>query len=277
MKNGLLMACFILLYFITGGCQSTKVPYYGSPDMYHFVKELEMEAGILETESVPDTSDQLGEMPPDYFDFRRAAEAYEIGRNRGMFLANYPINCSLSVYSEADLVAQAFRDGFEEQMVREEEAVKTRNEIRKACQRHFWGVFSSELGQNKDTNTDGGLITTNCYVHLLSSYVRGYRNGYRVVAKLKKSPIATCSSIGGVNLSSDPLKRAYVYGWYFACYDFFKTYPDVYYANSIQYCMDPRIYYWNKISHFRRVEERFLSWIAENKNVVTEIAETLND
>jgi hypothetical protein len=134
----------------------------------------------------------------------------------------------------------------------------------------FWGVYRSN-GETLDDLTFGEAdMTTNCYVHLLSSYVKGYQNGHKVVATIGKSPIVKHRGLAWANLGANVLRRAYVYGWYAACYDYFCADPKLLYFENIPPEGDPRSFYAFWLSFYREVEGRFLHKCAAKKEMVKE-------
>ena len=167
---------------------------------------------------------------------------------------------------------QAARDGFEEQMARSSDTVLKRNRVRKQRQCEFWGVYRNDGEWHDDLASEESNMTTNCYAHLLSSYIKGYRNGYRVVAKIRKSPIATRHGLAHADLGANVLRRAYVYGWYSACYDYFRADSRLLYLDNIPPEGDPRPFYASWLSFFMELEGRFLRENAANIEMVTEEA-----
>ena len=115
-------------------------------------------------------------------------------------------------------------------------------------------------------------MTTNCYAHLLSSYIKGYRNGYRVVAKTRKSPIVTRHGLAHADLGANVLRRAYVYGWYSACHDYFRSDSRLLCLDNIPPEGDLRPFYASWLSFFLELEERFLRENAAKKEMVNEEA-----
>lgn len=162
-----------------------------------------------------------------------------------------PLIAVLSVYSATNLVEQAAQDGFEEQNAKDPALILERNRKRRQRQCLHWGVYLNEYDSSDDLAIEEANITTNCYVHLLSSYVNGYLNGYRVVAKAGKSPFALQRGLAHADLSANVLKRAYVYGWYSACYDYFRR--DIYLDN-----IEASRYYAFWLSFFIELENGFL-------------------
>ena len=259
-SHALVLLCALIL-----GCQNNNVSYSKGPDNYQFVKWLEEEVLSTTTTNTVESGENCGKESslPDYFGFRRAVKMYEAGRMLASCdpLARVPV--VLSVYSETNLVDQAVRDGYEEQLARNLDKILARNQMRKQRQLEFWGVY--DMDQQDDTEVEESNITTNCYVHLMSSYAKGYRNGYRVVAKLRDSPIATTYCLASVNLCADMLKRAYVYGWYSACYDYFCSNPKMYRPGEVHSGRDPRDYYEYWISLYKTREREFLDWNAKKQ------------
>ena len=205
---------------------------------------------------------------PDYFDFRQAVDSYERGMINASHINEISSEKFLSVYCETNIVQQAARDGFEEKIVNNSEMICHRNRMRRQLQIEFWGLYSNDREPFANVMPECTDTTTNWYVHLASSYENGYWNGYRVVKKLKRPHVATYHYMGFKNLSSDSIKRAYVYGWYSACYDFFKANPELYYNNKVLEGMDPVFFYWYWISSFKRVEDDFLIWSVKKKKFV---------
>ena len=266
----ILASCFLML-----GCQNEKVHCRNYPNKYQFVKEIENQVQVLSLESTNafESIRDSGKMPPilDYFDFGRAVEAYEEGRLKASRIAEPTATMTLSVYGETNLVAQAFRDGFEEWLVKDFETIRVRNVKRKKMQNEFFGLYLCDLNAQDDMTVEESSITTNCYVHLLHSYVKGYLNGYQVVTRLGKSPIVRGGhGLVTANLGSNMLKRAYVYGWYSACYDFFRADPKLLYIDNMPPEGDPRSFYGSWLSFFVELEERFLCKNAAKKELVKE-------
>ena len=271
--GGMLSTIHVLILAICSlmlGCQSAKVPHFNFPDDFQVVKSIEAELFSSETNGVRETKTENVDAYsiPDYFDYKRAVEAYEEGRLKASQVSMPHVSTALMVFEETNLVAQAYRDGYEEGLLRNPDMLLVRNRIRMQRQREFWGLYRDEETLCDDFVRETALIQTNCYVHLLSSYSMGYRNGWRVVTKLKRSPIATYLYLLRPNLSSVMLKRAYVYGWYSACYDFFKANPDLYYASDVLTGMDPRNFYSVWISAFKRLEGEFMLWNCKKKECV---------
>ena len=105
----------------------------------------------------------------------------------------------------------------------------------------------------------------------MHSYVRGYQNGYRVVTRLGKSPIVRVGhGLATANLGSNMLKRAYAYGWYSACYDYFRADSRLLYLDNIPPDGDPRPFYASWLSFFLELEGRFLHENASKKEMVEE-------
>ena len=264
----------IFLYMVSAimiGCQSNKVSRYNFPAKYDILIKIEKEVFQNGSRTDGEQHEMCEDMPPvpDYFDFGRAVMAYENGRIAASRLTPLPFSDSLSVFAETNLVDQAFRDGFDEQRVRNPAAILERNRIRKQRQLEFFGLFQND----GDTETDGihkdTHITTNCYVQLMSSYVKGYQNGYRVVMKLGRPHVPTFYYTGfTANLGADAMKRAYVYGWYSAYYDYFCDNSNLYYAQKVQIGRPPDSFYAHCISEFKWAEDEFLIECAKKKDVV---------
>ena len=274
MRNLLLILCTsVVVYPTMFGCQNGKVHCRNYPNTYQLVKEIEVQVSTLESTNTIESIRDSGKMPPipDYFDFGRAVEAYEEGRLRASHITEPTATMTLSVYGETNLVDQAFRDGFEERLVKDFETIRVRNVKRKQMQNDFFGLYLCDLNAQDDMMVQEAGITTNCYVHLLHSYVKGYQNGYRVVARLGKSPIVRGGhGLATANLGSNMLKRAYVYGWYSACYDFFHADPKLLYIDNIPQEGDPRSFYGFWLSFFVELEGRFLYENATKKERVDE-------
>ena len=207
---------------------------------------------------------------PDYFGFGRAVESYDEGRLKALQVTKPPASVMLSVYSETNLVEQAARDGFEEQMARSSDIVLKRNRVRRQRQCEFWGIYRNDEDRHDDLEIEEANMTTNCYAHLLSSYIKGYRNGYLVVSKIRKSPIAIRHGLAHADLGANVLRRAYVYGWYSACYDFFRADPKLLYIDNMPPEGDPRSFYGFWLSFFVELEERFFCEKADGKEFVKE-------
>lgn len=275
MRNLLLILCTsVVVYPAMVGCQSKKVSHYRFPEKYELLKKIEKEVFTVDRTSDTEADESCRGMPsvPDYFGFGRAAESYDKGRLKASQDAKTPSSVILSVYSETNLVDQAARDGFEEQMARSSDTVLKRNRVRKQRQCEFWGVYRNDGEWHDDLASEESNMTTNCYAHLLSSYIKGYRNGYRVVAKIRKSPIATRHGLAHADLGANVLRRAYVYGWYSACYDYFRADSRLLYLDNIPPEGDPRPFYASWLSFFMELEGRFLRENAANKEMVNEEA-----
>ena len=273
-RNLLLILCTsVAVYPTMIGCQNDKAHCRNYPNEYQFVKEIETQVFALKSTNTIEAIRNSGKMPPipDYFDFGRAVEAYEEGRLKASRITVPTTTITLSVYGETNLVDQAFRDGFEEWLVRDFEAIWGRNIKRKQLQNDFFGLYLCDLNAQDDMMVEETGITTNCYVHLLHSYVKGYQNGYRVVTRLGKSPIVRGGhGLATANLGSNMLKRAYVYGWYSACYDFFRADPKLLYIDNMPPEGDPRSFYGFWLSFFVELEERFFCEKADRKEFAKE-------
>ncbi len=251
------------------GCQNDKVHCRKYPNKYQFIKEIENQVFALESTNAIESVGNYGKMPPipDYFDFGRAVEAYEEGRLKASRITLPTVNKTLSVYEETNLVAQAFRDGFEEWLVKDFETIRVRNIKRKQLQNDFFGLYLCDVNAQDNMTVEEDGITTNCYVHLLHSYVEGYKNGYRVVTRLGKSPIVRGGrGLVTANLGSNMLKRAYVYGWYSACYDYFRADSKLLYLDNMPQEGDPRSFYKSWLSFFMELEGRYLHEKAPKKD-----------
>ena len=274
MRNLLLILCTsVVVYPTMLGCQNGKVHCRNYPNIYQLVKEIEVQVSTLESTNTIESIRDSGKMPPipDYFDFGRAVEAYEEGRLKASRITVPTATMTLSVYGENNLAAQAFRDGFEEWFVKDFETIRGRNIKRKQLQNVFFGLYLSDVNAQDNLTVEEAGMTTNCYVHLLHSYVKGYQNGYRVVTRLGKSPIVRDGhGLATANLGSNMLKRAYVYGWYSACYDFFRADPKLLYIDNIPQEGDPRSFYKFWLSFFMELEGRFLRENAAKKEMVRE-------
>jgi hypothetical protein len=97
-----------------------------------------------------------------------------------------------------------------------------------------------------------------------------------VVAKIRKSPIATRHGLAHANLGANVLRRAYVYGWYSACYDYFRADSRLFYLDNIPSEGDPRPFYASWLSFFMELEGRFLRENAANKEMVNEEASRIS-
>ena len=263
-----LASCSLML-----GCQNDKVQCRKYPNKYQFVKEIETQVFSLKSTNAIESIRNSSKMPPilDYFDFGRAVEAYEEGHLKASRITVPTATMTLLVYGETNLVAQAFRDGFEEWFVKDFETIRGRNIKRKQLQNDFFGLYLSDVNVQDNLTVEEAGMTTNCYVHLLHSYVKGYQNGYRVVTRLGKSPIVRGGhGLVTANLGSNMLKRAYVYGWYSACYDFFRADPKLLYIDNMPQEGDPRSFYKFWLSFFMELEGRFLHENAAKKEMVRE-------
>ena len=118
MRNLLLILCTsAVVYPAMLGCQSKKVSHYRFPEKYELLKKIEREVFPVDHTGTTE-EDVYSGMPsvPDYFGFGRAAESYDKGRLKALQVAKPSASVILSVYSETNLVDQAARDGFDEQM-----------------------------------------------------------------------------------------------------------------------------------------------------------------
>ncbi len=136
--SGMLSAMNVLVLVVCSlilGCQNEKVHCRNYPNEYQFVKEIETQVFSLKSTNAIESIRDSGKMPPilDYFDFGRAVEAYEEGRLKASRIAEPTATMTLTVYGETNLVAQAFRDGFEEWLVKDFETIRVRNVKRKKC------------------------------------------------------------------------------------------------------------------------------------------------
>lgn len=273
MRNLLLILCASVAVYLTMlGCQSKKVSHYCFPEKYELLKRIEKEVFPVDHISTNETEVLYRGIPPlpDYFGFGRAVESYDEGRLKALQVTKPPASVMLSVYSETNLVEQAARDGFEEQMARSSDIVLKRNRVRRQRQCEFWGIYRNDEDRHDDLEIEEANMTTNCYAHLLSSYIKGYRNGYLVVSKIRKSPIAIRHGLAHADLGANVLRRAYVYGWYSACYDYFRADSRLLYLDNIPQEGDPRPFYASWLSFFMELEGRFLHENASKKEMVEE-------
>lgn len=270
MKNGWISSCVSVLFCAMAvGCRSNRVSYFRFPEKYELLKQIEKEVFPIDSQRSDGIDSKHGGMPPlpDYFGFKQAVDAYENGLAEASSLVTVQ-DRSLSVYGETNLIAQAARDGFEERIVNSPEIILRRNRIRRQRQIEFWGLYASDEIRMDDGILNCTSSATNCYLYLLASYAKGYRNGYRVISKLRKPHVQTYHYTGFKNLSSDVVKRAYVYGWYSACYDFFNDNPDLYHQDRILLGMDPVSFYGYWISSFKKSEDEFLVLNASKREFV---------
>lgn len=274
MRKALSLICGIVAVCTAmTGCRSGKVSHYRFPDTYERLKKIEREVFTAYPIGVLGTDGECREIPPlpDYFDFRQAVEAYEGGRRKAIYSVMPAMPVALSVYSETNLTGMAARDGFEEGMVRSHDTVLKRNAMRRQRQREFWGVYRDGMGLHDSLTMEEESIATNCYAHLLSSYARGYRNGYQVVARIGKSPISTRHCLAHADLGANALRRAYVYGWYSACHDYFNVNQRLPHAEGVPSDGSPRSFYVFWLSFYMDLEREFLRENAARKETVRDM------
>ena len=104
----------IVIYPLMLGCQNDKVSHFNFPDDFQVVKSIETELFSSETNGVRET--KTGNVDaysiPDYFDYKRAVEAYEEGRLKATQVPMPHVSTALMVFEETNLVAQAYRDRY---------------------------------------------------------------------------------------------------------------------------------------------------------------------
>jgi hypothetical protein len=134
----------------------------------------------------------------------------------------------------------------------------------------FWGLGGASVKVKPEAcaTTDSG-VATNFYSELAASYKSGYKNGWSVVSLLKRSPIATGYYISEPCLGPDAMKRAYVYGWYSACYDYFVLHGDEDCVDQsgcvVQAIPSPVFFYRGEIENFKARELRFMLFCARQR------------
>ena len=273
-------ACLTSIVVIVGmmGCQGTKgtsCREYG-PDGFDFCKEIEGDVipGGIEVMSETDRAKVAIPPVPDYFNYGNACKAYEAGRK---FAGPEPAPIlgsrkkiaemwgPLPIYPEISLQDMAFWDGHVEQIVQDVDAVMIRNRERKRRQREYWGRHATDKYEHDDFFCHGKLVTTNCYAYLWAAYACGYTNGYIVVSTTKKSPIATGYYFDvRPSFGANPFRRAYVYGWYSACFDYFTSNPEQR-EDGVLHGMPPDLFYAGQISRYRRYEIESLLFCSAEK------------
>ena len=260
------------------GCQGTKgtsCREYG-PDDFDFYKRIEGEVipGGIERMSETDRAKISIPPVPDYFNYGNACKAYDAGRK---FAGPEPAPAfatrkriaemwgPLSIYPEISLQDMAFWDGHVEQIVQDVDAVMIRNRERKRRQREYWGHYATDKYEQDDFLCEGKIVTTNCYAYLWAAYACGYSNGYIVVSTKKETPIATGHYFEGKpSFGSNPFRRAYVYGWYSACFDYFISNPEPR-EDGIPHGPPADLFYAHRISFYRRYEIESLLFCSDVK------------
>lgn len=259
--------------FMLGGCQSMtdEVPTSSLQEHYYFVKKVEHRTLSMESVVTNEIPDVWQGKISDYFGILDALEAYNIGRTITREAAFSRSVASLPAYSETNIVQQAFKDGIDDGAVKDVNVLRRRDQSRRRLQEKFWGcgVASEEDDPEACATTDGG-VATNYYSELAASYTSGYKNGWCVVNRLKKSPISTVIGCGGPYLGPDAMRRAYVYGWYSACHDYFVSHGDeVHYVDQsgciVQVGLDSVDYYRMKVDRFKEREFEFLLFCARQR------------
>lgn len=260
------------------GCQGTKgtsCREYG-PDEFDFYKRIEGDVipGGIEGMSEKDKAKFAIPSVPDYFNYENACKAYDAGRK---FAGPEPAPAfatrkriaemfgPLSIYPEISLQDMAFWDGDMEQIVQDVDAVMIRNRERKRRQREYWGRYATDKYEQDDFLCRGKIVTTNCYAHLWAAYACGYSNGYIVVSMKKTSPIATGYYLQGKpSFGANPFRRAYVYGWFSACFDYFTSNPEPR-ENGILHGPPADLFYARRVSLYRRYEIESLLFCSDEK------------
>ena len=260
------------------GCQGTKgtsCREYG-PDDFDFYKRIEGEVIPGGIEGMSETDRAKISIPPvpDYFNYGNACKAYDAGRK---FAGPEPAPAfatrkriaemfgPLSIYPEISLQDMAFWDGDMEQIVQDVDAVMIRNRERKRRQREYWGRYATDKYEQDDFLCRGKIVTTNCYAHLWAAYACGYSNGYIVVSTKKTSPIATGYYLQGKpSFGANPFRRAYVYGWFSACFDYFTSNPEPR-ENGILHGPPADLFYARRVSLYRRYEIESLLFCSDEK------------
>jgi hypothetical protein len=227
MKKVSLNANGLIFILLTIGCITTTEESAMMLGEFQVLKKIEqrvLSVGTVVTNEVPDVCQ--GKIS-DYFGIIEALEAYNKGRTIIREAVSSQAVASVPVYSETNIVKQAFRDGIDDGTVKDVNVLRRRDQSRRRLQEKFWGcgVASEEDDPEACATTDGG-VATNYYSELAASYTSGYKNGWCVVNRLKKSPISTVIGCGGPYLGPDAMRRAYVYGWYSACHDYFVSHGD---------------------------------------------------
>lgn len=85
------------------------------------------------------------------------------------------------------------------------------------------------------------------------AYDSGYRNGNKVICKLERSPVSIGYYLSIPKLSPKKEERAYVYGWYSACYDYFVNHSD--HGHDSTSTPDPVSFYRSLLSQLKELEE----------------------
>lgn len=242
--------CFVfsLSLIAIWGCETKHIGYRDSPDHYDALKRIECE--ILY--SSPNKATTQGLMTiPDHFGFRQALKAYE-GNFFNTCDSSVPdISCLSGSSCVTGLIRQALMDGILDRDPDSIAAVIDRDEKRRRLQSEFW---RDNYGlTNRVALPYGFPVKTNAYARLSASYEYGYRNASGVVSKLNRSPIPAGYYCAPPKLGANPERRAYVYGWYVGCYDFFDTHPELC-SGQLQTGMDPRLFYRNWITEFSTQE-----------------------
>lgn len=242
--------CFVLsLSLITiWGCETKRIGYRDSPDHYEALKRIECEI-LHSSPNKATTHDGLMTIP-DHFGFRQALKAYE-GNFFNTCDSSIPDISCLSGSCVTGLVRQALMDGILDRNPDSIAVVIDRDEKRRRLQSEFW---RDNYGLTNGVALPYGFpVKTNAYARLSASYEYGYRNARSVVSKLNRSPIPAGYYCAPPKLGANPERRAYVYGWYVGCYDFFDMHPELC-SGQVQTGMDPRLFYRNWIAEFSKQE-----------------------
>lgn len=270
MKKVSLNANGLIFILLTIGCSTTTEESAMMLGEFQVLKKIEqrvLSVGTVVTNEVPDVCQ--GKIS-DYFGIIEALEAYNKGRTITREDASNRTVISLPAYSETNIVKQAFNDGVDDGTVKDINVLRRRDQSRRRLQEKFWGcgVASEEDDTEACATTDGG-VATNFYSELAASYKSGYKNGWSVVWRLKRSPIATGYYCSETYLGSDAMKRVYVYGWYSACYDYFVLHGDEDCVDQsgcvVQAIPSPVLFYRGEIENFKARELRFLHFCARQQ------------
>ena len=270
MKKVSLNANGLIFILLTIGCSTTTEESAMMLGEFQVLKKIEqrvLSVGTVVTNEVPDVCQ--GKIS-DYFGIIEALEAYNKGRTIIREAVSSQAVASLPVYSETNIVKQAFRDGIDDGTVKDIDVLRCRDQSRRRLQEMFWGLGGASVKVKLEAcaTTDSG-VATNFYSELAASYKSGYKNGWSVVWRLKRSPIATGYYCSETYLGSDAMKRVYVYGWYSACYDYFVLHGDEDCVDQsgcvVQAIPSPVFFYRGEIENFKARELRFLHFCARQQ------------
>ena len=84
-------------------------------------------------------------------------------------------------------------------------------------------TMTLNVEKNSVSRGQGGNLVSNRFDDIESAFACGRQKAMLVLEKVGDSPIALGYYTGMPPLGNDSFQRAYVYGWYCACVDYFAT------------------------------------------------------